>query len=231
MNEMEKIANQIYENNIPLADKAVAQELRVLLGSLSLAIVNNADPMRDFHKYAQRLEKIISGCLSDAFQEAFEKTGISFNLPIDKDALKYATKQSVAEPWLGRTFKNSIQNNISNTYQRFTDLVSNGIANGVDHKKLINETVKLLEISFNDAKRLVRTETMFQINQAQKKVYMEAGYQKYEFMATLDSRTSAECREHNKKEYYFVEATVGVNYPPLHPNCRSTVIPVVEKKS
>lgn len=230
MNQMEKIAQQIYESNVPVADKQIAAELRVLLGSLSLAIVNNSNSAYEFQKYAKRLESIIAECLREAFVEAFDKSGVSFNLPINKDALERAAKMSVNEPWLGRTFKNSIQNNVSGTYQRFVDLVANGIANGKDHKKLIEETTKLLEISFNDAKRLVRTETMYQINQAQKKVYMDAGYVKYEFMATLDSRTSEVCRDNDKKEFYFADAVVGINYPPLHPNCRSTVIPVVLKK-
>ncbi|MCZ1266732.1 minor capsid protein, partial [Paenibacillus tundrae] len=42
------------------------------------------------------------------------------------------------------------------------------------------------------------------------------------FMATLDSRTSEQCRKHDLKVYNVSEAQPGVNMPPLHAWCRST---------
>ncbi len=43
-------------------------------------------------------------------------------------------------------------------------------------------------------------------------------------MATLDSRTSLACRELDGKDFAVAEARAGVNYPPMHPRCRSTTI-------
>ena len=61
-----------------------------------------------------------------------------------------------------------------------------------------------------------------------KKCIRIAVVEKYEFLAAIDSRTSPQCREHNGATYLLKDAKVGTNYPPLHPNCRSTVIPVLE---
>ena len=40
---------------------------------------------------------------------------------------------------------------------------------------------------------------------------------KYEFLATLDSRTCSVCGKLDGKVFKLTEAKVGVNYPPLHP--------------
>jgi NAD+--asparagine ADP-ribosyltransferase len=47
-------------------------------------------------------------------------------------------------------------------------------------------------------------------------------------VAVMDSKTSEICREHDEKEYDVSDATVGRNYPPLHPRCRSTTVQVVD---
>ena len=41
---------------------------------------------------------------------------------------------------------------------------------------------------------------------------------------TLDSRTSQKCRAHDGSIVPVEDASPGDNLPPLHPNCRSTVI-------
>jgi SPP1 gp7 family putative phage head morphogenesis protein len=67
------------------------------------------------------------------------------------------------------------------------------------------------------------------MNQGHKKGYEDSGVvEKYEFLAAIDSRTSKLCRNQDGKVYKLKSAVVGKNYPPLHPNCRSTVIPVLE---
>ena len=81
---------------------------------------------------------------------------------------------------------------------------------------------------YYQAERLVRTESNYVYNHAHKEVYKDCGVEKYEYLAAIDSRTSAQCREHNGMTYLLKDAKVGTNYPPLHPNCRSTVIPVLE---
>ncbi|MDZ5017221.1 phage head morphogenesis protein, partial [Clostridium perfringens] len=51
--------------------------------------------------------------------------------------------------------------------------------------------------------------------------------EEYEYSATLDLRTSDICSELDNKPFKVKNAIVGVNYPPMHANCRSTTIPVV----
>lgn len=55
--------------------------------------------------------------------------------------------------------------------------------------------------------------------------YKECGITSYCFLATLDRRTSPQCRELDGKVFLIAEAETGKNYPPIHPNCRSTTVP------
>ena len=47
----------------------------------------------------------------------------------------------------------------------------------------------------------------------------------YQYLATLDNRTSDICRELDGKVFKLSEAQTGVNLPPMHPYCRSTTVP------
>ena len=44
----------------------------------------------------------------------------------------------------------------------------------------------------------------------------------------LDNRTSKMCQLRDGEVYPMSEKSVGFNYPPLHPCCRSTVAPYIE---
>lgn len=60
--------------------------------------------------------------------------------------------------------------------------------------------------------------TFCSAKQAQK----ELGIKYFKYDAHLDSRTSQICREMNGKIFKIDDYEIGVNAPPLHPNCRST---------
>ena len=55
--------------------------------------------------------------------------------------------------------------------------------------------------------------------------YKELDIDKYEFVATLDTHTSAICQKMDGKIFETLKAVAGVNLPAMHPNCRSTTIP------
>ncbi len=51
--------------------------------------------------------------------------------------------------------------------------------------------------------------------------YEEMGIDKYVLVATLDNRTSEKCQEYDNKVIAYKDKKIGVNFPPLYPNCRS----------
>lgn len=78
------------------------------------------------------------------------------------------------------------------------------------------------------ANRLIRTESAYVAGQTTAVAYDECGIEKYEYMATLDNRTSTVCAGLDGKIFKVSEKEVGVNYPPAHPHCRSSVAPVID---
>ncbi len=76
----------------------------------------------------------------------------------------------------------------------------------------------------NAARRLIRTESAHMANQATLESYMDSGVERYIYVATLDLKTSKVCRSMDGKRFLVKNAKAGVNYPPMHPWCRSTTI-------
>lgn len=78
-----------------------------------------------------------------------------------------------------------------------------------------------------EAYRLLYNEAAHVNGQADLAAYYDDGLDEYEFIATLDTRTTEECQEHDGKHYPVSDAVEGVNYPPLHVNCRSVTAPYI----
>ena len=70
----------------------------------------------------------------------------------------------------------------------------------------------------------MRTETSHIHNTAELAAYEAAGYEQYEFMASLGERTCDTCGELDGKRFKVADKQYGVNFPPVHPNCRCTTI-------
>ncbi len=79
--------------------------------------------------------------------------------------------------------------------------------------------------------RLVRTEVNYFSNQGTLEGLKAAGFTKYRFIATLDLRTSEICRKLDLKVFNIDDAEIGVNLPPLHPFCRSVIVPAYENEN
>lgn len=98
--------------------------------------------------------------------------------------------------------------------------------------KSMQDIAKTLSKAMNTpkyaAETLVRTEGSYVASQADMTTYQQANIEEYEFLAVLDNRTSEMCAELDGKTFKRSEAVVGLNLPPIHPNCRSTTLPVVD---
>lgn len=78
----------------------------------------------------------------------------------------------------------------------------------------------------NSTKAMVDTEMVYAERQGLKSAYMDHDAKKYRYLATLDGLTCERCAELDGKVFLLSEAVAGANYPPMHPFCRCTTIPV-----
>lgn len=81
------------------------------------------------------------------------------------------------------------------------------------------------------ANRLIRTESAYVANQATALAYEECEIEKYEYISVLDSRTSKKCSGLDGQVFKVSEKEVGVNFPPGHAHCRSSVAPVLDTQN
>lgn len=78
------------------------------------------------------------------------------------------------------------------------------------------------------SKREARTVITETAGEAHMEAYKKHGVKQYEFIATWDERTCPVCGRLDGQVFDRDDATVGVNYPPMHPNCRCTTVAKID---
>jgi SPP1 gp7 family putative phage head morphogenesis protein len=184
----------------------------------------NVELTKVTHEYQMTLEDTLIGLFTEQYKEVSELLGIMAPV-INREAIKTI----IEYPYAGKMFSDRIWDNKDALVKHIKQNLTAGIIRGDSIQKMSRQLKKDLNVLYYQAERLVRTETNYAMNQGHLKGYADSGVvEKYEFLAAIDSRTSKLCKNQNGKVYKLSEATVGVNYPPVHCNCRSTVIPVLE---
>ena len=135
--------------------------------------------------------------------------------------------KAIDSVWSGEHFSSRIWANTSDLAYRVEKSIKDMVSTGRMPDDIKKEIMADFGVGYNQANRLVRTEGMYILNQAQSQAYQNAGVMQYQFLAAVDERTSDVCMAENGKIYSFTEAVAGINMPPLHPYCRSTIIPII----
>ena len=127
----------------------------------------------------------------------------------------------------GKDIEQRVAKNMSKLQKTIEKGIVDCVARGASKDELVKTLVDRFNVSFNEANRLARTELTYVQNQATMDSYKKANVEEYEYLSAKDNRVSEMCLEQNGKKYKVSEAIVGVNYPPLHANCRCTTIAVI----
>lgn len=142
-------------------------------------------------------------------------------------------KKLLEHPWSGKNYSSKIWDTTGNFVNKMDSIVTTGLIQGKSYNVIARE-LERAKVGKNgngglryQCERLIRTEAAFITEQATKDSYEKYGVEEYEYSATLDLRTSEICSELDNKVFKVSEAITGVNYPPMHVNCRSTTVPVV----
>ena len=189
----------------------------------------NVELCKVTHEYQMTLEDTLIGLFSAQYEKACELMGVMApGIP------REAIIKIIEYPYAGRMYSDNIWRNKDNLVNFINQEITVGIIRGESIQKIArrlrNETkADTLRLAQSWAERLVRTEINYAMNQAHLKGYKDSGVvEKYEFLAAHDKRTSKLCRDLDGEVFELSKAVVGENYPPMHPNCRSTVVPVLE---
>lgn len=86
----------------------------------------------------------------------------------------------------------------------------------------------IIDVTRRSAETVVRTSIQHVAQVARNEVYAANAdiVARYEWVSTLDNRTSPSCRALDGREFEIGKGPL----PPLHPNCRSSTVPVINNK-
>lgn len=94
-----------------------------------------------------------------------------------------------------------------------------------DVGKVVDEIDKIYHTYNKRAETRIKTEMVALVSLTIKDEFKKLNAKKYVYKAVMDERTSEICKSMNGRIFYVSEFKVGVNAPPLHPNCRSYTYP------
>lgn len=146
----------------------------------------------------------------------------------------YGNKVSILPPetvskllkskWSGANYSKRIWNNTTTLAGDLKTELLTSVLMGRTESETMKIFLNKFAVGANTARRLVRTESAYIYNQMDTEAYKNSGIEYYRFVATLDLKTSEVCKELDGKVFKTTDAQVGVNFPPMHPWCRSVTI-------
>ena len=130
----------------------------------------------------------------------------------------------IKSKWLGGNYSSRIWDNTQDLADRVKTEVLVNFLTGRTDQEAAQAIAEAFGGGFSKAHRLVRTESAHVVGEMDKVFYDEIDADEYYFVATLDGKTSEICRELDMQKFKVKDAKEGVNYPPMHPWCRSRSI-------
>ena len=230
--------NLIGEYNRTGSEKLLARirelEARSVVTRLD-AIKNQIELRMDI--LAEELNGQVEGHLQNVYEKAYLTTGedISVGLSVEQafTTADLTTIQEVLKyPYSGMLFSDRIWKCTDKLNSSIIEVLQTSLVQGKSipqiskalKEKLTTKGVK--GYSNYDVTRVVRTETMFILEQAQHDANTRYGFTKYKIITAHDERTCRKCAPHDMEEHLEEERMAGVTAPPFHPLCRCCTAPV-----
>lgn len=210
--------------------------------SRSIKVKTNADALfagveMDIAEMTGKINKRIETHLKQTYQETYLNRAYNYhkqtkrepNFKPERLEEEYLQK-AIKENFKGKRFSERVWgSNMDELVSRVESLVTNDLNRGYP----IDQSSKLLAIEFerarNRAVTVLQTETNGIQAQATLDEYQDDNIKKYRYLATLEVHTCPICGELDGKVFPVKDAEKGVNYPTMHPHCRCTTVPALEK--
>lgn len=127
--------------------------------------------------------------------------------------------------WADGTYRTRNTKNVNNMTSKINSIIGAGMAIGQSREKTARQVRDQFGISSRKAMRLVQTESNYYAGQVDLEAYRAMGVEYYQYLDVLDEKTCEGCQELDTKVFPVDMANVGVNYHPMHPNCRCGTVP------
>jgi len=224
-----------YEESVQLQNTRILQRHRENLTKLLRENIR-ADVKKEVNRFAKELEshqlasmKEFSTSQIDFHTNNLFKSANKF-FKIEKPTVKeFVPEVTNANIKGNRTIVGNVSNISAGEITRIQNRIKLGISRNQSPNDIIKDVINTTKITEVQTKTLTRTT----ITSTQNEALLAVGNKNnsvlkgYLFSAILDSRTSPICSYHNGRIYPPDDLRFK---PPLHWNCRSTLIPVLKSK-
>lgn len=187
---------------------------------------------------AQHIERLaakgnarLTDVLRDIYPDAHLRTAYEVQKKTGFDSFARIPETDVErilkKPWVsdGLNFSDRIWRDKERLLSTLQGELTRGLIRGEPYAKIAQRITGRMNVAMSAASRLVETEAAFFSSKGQMDAFRDLGVKEYEFVATLDSKTSETCREMDGKVLPLSEFKPGITAPPLHCHCRSTTCP------
>ena len=226
---------RLYEEGVQLQNKRIMQRHRKrLMGVLKDNIKGDVTPeVKRFGKELLSHQKTSMLEFSTS-QLDFHSDNLNKELKSFYKVSRPKTKELLAEI-TGPNIKGkkdivgNIKNISAGELVRIQTKVKSGLASGASQNDIIRDVMKTTKLTEAQARSLTRTSITSTQTAALNRVADSNSHviKGFVFTAILDSRTSPICSYHNGKIYDVNDSRFK---PPLHWNCRSSLVPIIRSK-
>lgn len=157
---------------------------------------------------------------SENYKATMEAIGeVTFDMPNKK-----LMKEILDRPWKGNNFSERLWKNTKVLAMNLNDILTTGLTQGKTITEMAIQLNNRMNSGFNEAHRLVRTETMHYLNESSFKAYQDSGCEEVQVWAAVDERTCPTCGLRHGNIYRMRDKPAL----PFHANCRCTYLPIID---
>lgn len=222
----EEVAAAMEQQHLMLEKKIVAYTKR---GEISYLELKNLEIDRILVNLYDQNQVSIYDYLKSEWDDGYYKQifNTQQHIGFGKDFVRpndEAVNRAILNRYDKRNYSKSLYAHCTNFSEDIRRNLVTGLIRGENLDKMAGRIHKRMGVAFNAAKTLVRTETAYVFEQSTMAAYKQCDVEWYEFLATLDGKTSEVCQNLDGKHFKVKDAVPGKNCPPMHPNCRSTTV-------
>ena len=180
--------------------------------------------------YAVDYEAMAEETMGEVYEESYYRTWYNIDQYRGFHAAFSKVEPRIVEtlleyPFNGANFSSRLWKQKDHLQTQLMESLTTMMIQGRHPSTLAKDFAKKMQSKKFDAYRLLHTESSFLMSEATHAGYKEDGVEKYQILATLDSKTCGVCGELDGDIHEVDKAVVGVNMPPFHPLCRCTDTP------
>lgn len=226
--DIEATERRVYQlSNAGLSERAM-QEARLLELTMNINRLQNIQANIGFNNIEgyDKLDTFFNDKLTE--RSATQLRRNAGMLDLQSDDIKEAATAIANSTFKNATYSERLWANQSELQSDIAIQISNGLIQGKSADQMAYDIQGKYGGKLSDAQRLMRTELRRAQTEADRVAYEARGIKEYIYRT--EPGCCEKCKSLNNRKYLVAGMEIGVNAPPMHPNCRCYTIPIEEQE-